>query len=182
MERLPFTPGARSVAVPLVGGPARPAWTSPVPPEFTFKGMPIVRTNARGQVERTARGRPRRRKVLGLGMKQHLTSGGIVQWKGAHRTFILMQSRNAPRGGVLQRVGPEPGDIRMVYSFARGTRLEARLPGQVPNPSRERATPTARRARLAGTRGGPARAKKLSRSRRRAIARKAARIRSSQNR
>lgn len=43
-EREPFTPGAERVAVPVVGGPARPRFSDPVPPEFRMRRLKFGRT------------------------------------------------------------------------------------------------------------------------------------------
>jgi hypothetical protein len=50
-----------------------------------------------------------------------------VQWKGENRTFLLPITARAPFGAVFQRIGPERGDIREIWSFKRGVRLDARL-------------------------------------------------------
>jgi hypothetical protein len=43
-ERKPFTPAARSVAEPVVGGPARPRFTQPVTPELRVGKLRFDRT------------------------------------------------------------------------------------------------------------------------------------------
>ena len=43
-ERKPFTPSARSVAEPVVGGPARPQFAEPVPPELRMTRLRFDRT------------------------------------------------------------------------------------------------------------------------------------------
>ena len=50
-----------------------------------------------------------------------------MQWKGLERTFILGPTARAPHGGVFQRIGPGPEDIREIYSFKPNVRLDARL-------------------------------------------------------
>ena len=45
-ERKPFTPSARSVAEPVVGGPARPRFAQPVTPELRVRKLRFDRTKA----------------------------------------------------------------------------------------------------------------------------------------
>jgi hypothetical protein len=67
----------------------------------------------------------------GMKLKEHTTATGKRQFKGAARTFGIQQSKQAPLGGVFQRVGPGRGDIRLVYSFKRAFQLRKVL-GFVP--------------------------------------------------
>jgi hypothetical protein len=62
-----------------------------------------------------------------LGLKQSTTTGGKIQWKGKQRTFLLPHSANLPLGAVMQRVGPGPDDIRVVYSFKSPFKLRRLL-------------------------------------------------------
>ena len=48
-KREPFTPGAERVAIPVVGGPARPRFADPVPAEFRMRRLRFSRTK-RGKV------------------------------------------------------------------------------------------------------------------------------------
>jgi hypothetical protein len=116
-ERRPFK--GKNVAVPITGGPARPTFRSSVPAELTFKGLSLRRVTARGQQKRKRRSQ--------VTLRPSVTRTGKVQWKGAHRTFLLAETAKAPRGGVFQRVGPGRDDIRMVYSFKPPKRLPRRL-------------------------------------------------------
>jgi hypothetical protein len=116
-ERRPVK--GRNVAVPIQGGPARPSLGASVPEAFTFRGLQLRRGSPRGQQKR------KRRTDVSIG--PHVTSKGTVQWKGAHRTFLLTETKKAPKGGVFQRVGPGRDDIRMVYSFKPPFRLDRRL-------------------------------------------------------
>lgn len=120
------TPGAKSAAVPIIGGPARPTFASQVPADFTFKSLSIVKVRE-GQVVKTKSGRSARERSKGLGFRRTVTSKGNVQYKGAHRTFILKNTVKAPAGGVFQRIGPGRDDIRMVYSFKKDEQLKGRL-------------------------------------------------------
>lgn len=119
-----FGPG-KNVAIPSIGGPARPSWTSSVPAAFSFANLSIVKVRA-GKTERTKSGRLRRERV-GLSLKAHTTKGGKIQFKGARRTFILPASARLPFGGLLQRVGPGRDDVRLVYSFDPPGHLAAKL-------------------------------------------------------
>lgn len=114
-KRLPFTPGAKHVAVPLTGGPARPRIGSSVPPEFTFRRLRLKQAKKKGGKRKT--------KTEAVTFTQ--TKRG--QWKGRQRTFILTHTAKAPLGGVFQRIGPKRGDIRMVYSFSDPRWVKARL-------------------------------------------------------
>lgn len=128
-ERRPFTPGAKSVAVPLQGRPARPTIRRGVPPQFTFAGLAFkaFRKGSKAAIPR----RTTRTGALSVfdefGRRRDLSSFGKVQWKGKERTFILDHSALAPRGGVFQRIGPKRGDIRELYSFEPPMHLPAKL-------------------------------------------------------
>jgi hypothetical protein len=130
-ERKPFTPGAKSVAVPLLGRPARPSIANPVPPAFRFSGMKL-RAFYKGK-RLTTRRRGRKTSAVDLhgeygrvSLPQPEASGGI-QWKGENRTFLLPITARAPFGAVFQRIGPKRDDIREIWSFRRGVRLDDRL-------------------------------------------------------
>jgi hypothetical protein len=117
--RKPFTPGAKHVAVPITGRPARPSIAQGVPPAFTFKGLRLVRTHG-GAPVRTKSGKLRRRRAT---IKFGVNSRGQI--KGQQGTFILSATAKAPEGGVFQRIGK--GQIRMIYSFQPPFKLDARL-------------------------------------------------------
>ena len=53
-DREPFTPGARRVAVPITGSPARPLFGAPVPPELQFKRLRFGEALGEGRVRRGA--------------------------------------------------------------------------------------------------------------------------------
>lgn len=129
-ERTPFTPGAKSVAVPLLGRSARPSIAGPVPPAFTFAGMRLKAFYAGKRLTKRRRGGH----VDGIGVHGEFGRLALpeaersrVQWKGANRTFLLPSTAGAPLGGVFQRVEPGPDGIREIWSFRRGLRLDARL-------------------------------------------------------
>jgi hypothetical protein len=118
--RRPFTPGAKHVAVPTRGGPARPTPASKIPQRFQFSDLAL-----RAKTTKATSTSTRRRKSLEL--KKHITSGGKTQYKGASRTFLLTHAKKAPFGGVYQRVGAGRDDIRLVYSFQTPRNLPAVL-------------------------------------------------------
>lgn len=125
----PATPGAKSVAVPLLGRPARPGIRTPVPPAYTFAGMHLVAY--RGNRKLTRRTRSRKADEAGLfgefGRLSPPTENGPIQYKGRNRTFLLPHTARAPLGGVFQRIGPKRGDIREVWSFIPPPQLDTRL-------------------------------------------------------
>lgn len=130
-QREPFTPGAKSVGVPLLGRPARPSLSSGVPPAFRFSGMKLRAFYAGKRLTRSG---GRRRGQVPLGLLHEYGRLSIpepeksrIQWKGENRTFLLPVTRRAPFGAVFQRIGPGRGDIREIWSFWRGVRLDARL-------------------------------------------------------
>jgi hypothetical protein len=125
--RKPMTPGAKSIAVPLEGRPARPSIRGPVPPQFTFQGLRFAafRGTKRLRKKTTRSGDV---SIFGeFGRRQDSDREGKVQWKGRERTFILGPTRRAPFGGVFQRVGKGRDDIRMIYAFLPSVRLDGRL-------------------------------------------------------
>lgn len=133
-DRLP-TPPAKNIAIPLLGRPARPSISRGVPPQYTFAGL-------RFKAYRAGRVIPRRTTRSGalslfdeFGRRRHTAALGRLQWKGRERTFILPETKNAPHGGVFQRIGPDRGDIREIYKFQPRVRLDARL-GFVPTARR----------------------------------------------
>lgn len=134
-DRLPVTPGAKNIAIPLLGRPARPSIKRGVPPQYTFAGL-------RFKAYRAGRVIPRRTTRSGalslfdeFGRRRDTATLGRLQWKGRERTFILPGTEKAPHGGVFQRIGPDRGDIRMIYKFQPRVRLDARL-GFVPTARR----------------------------------------------
>jgi hypothetical protein len=133
--REPMTPGAKSVAVPLLGRPARPSIKRGVPPQYTFAGLQFKAFKGKVAIKR----RTTRSGGLSLfdefGRRRDSSELGTVQWKGRERTFILKKSAREPLGGVYQRIGAARGDIRLIYAFRRGMRLDARL-GFIPTVTR----------------------------------------------
>jgi len=114
--------GSKHVAVPLTGRPARPSMAGPVPPRFTFHGLNFRAYKGKRLVNNEQFGRGRRRKK-GIGLSGEFGVTALpegqqsVQWKGNERTFITGPTENEPDGAVWQRIGPERGDIRQIYSF-----------------------------------------------------------------
>jgi hypothetical protein len=124
--RLPFTPGAKSVAVPITGGPARPSADSPIDPAFTFAKLQLRAFYRGTKLTRQTRSR----KNLPVGIIGEYGRVGIptgtpgVQWKGKNRTFILFTAEH-PQGAVFERTGA--GAIRMVWSFVPPFAIDKRL-------------------------------------------------------
>ena len=117
-----FVPKGKSEAVPVTGGPARPSKQASVPDAFTFTGLRFSKRQAgKGRLVRDFDGSKhksrRKASVMGTGDVAFKKSG--TQYKGQHRTFILLRTARAPLGGVFQRVGPGRDDIRLVYSFEK---------------------------------------------------------------
>lgn len=129
-ERKPMTPGARAVAIPLLGRPARPSIAQPVVPAYRFSALKFQRYVGGKREVRRMRGRHKRGTGVfgeyGVADWGRMQQGG-VQWKGAQRTFILPKSARAPLGGVFQRIGPGRSGVRMIYSFRRNPHLRAML-------------------------------------------------------
>lgn len=129
--RKPMTPGARAVAVPLLGRPARPNVAQGVVPAYTFAGLKFRKFVNGQEVKRKRRGRKEAASGFfgeyGRLQLNRVIGDSSVQWKGALRTFILPKSRNAPHGGVFQRVGRGRGAVREIYSFVQNPQLPAML-------------------------------------------------------
>ncbi len=124
--RKPFTPGAKSVAVPLEGRPARPSIRSTVPFAFTWRGMMLTAYSGRRAVYRPSRRRSVERGYSTSGVPRPAFGLEGVQWKGRQRTFLLPHTARAPLGGVFQRIGPRRGDIRLVWAFQSPFALDSR--------------------------------------------------------
>lgn len=133
--RKPFTPGAKAVAVPITGRPARPSSGRGVPPEYTFAGLKLTAFHKGKRLTRTRRnGEGRAARTVGVGLLKEfgrvsLPSGeqGSIQWKGRNRTFLLTKAKGSPFGGVFQRIGPDRGDIREIYEFRKDDPIDKRL-------------------------------------------------------
>jgi hypothetical protein len=125
--RRPFTPGAKAVAVPLEGRPARPSIRSPVPPAFSFAGLRLTAYRGGRRVRRPGRRRSTERGYGSQGAPRPAFSLEGVQWKGRERTFLLPHTRRAPHGGVFQRIGRGRDQIRMIWAFEPPFALDERL-------------------------------------------------------
>lgn len=126
-RRRPFTRGAKSVAVPLTGRPARPGFNRGVDPRFTFAGMRLQAFRGKKRVRL-----PRRGKKVGVGLidnrsQLRLPGDDGIQYKGRERTFVLKRSRRAPQGGVFQRFGRGAAGIRLIHKFIPPPQLDSRL-------------------------------------------------------
>lgn len=110
----------KNVAVPVTGGVARPAFSDQVASGYTFTSLQFKKLNLT-QAGHAAAGAKKR-----YGVKGKL-SGDYYIWGGKNRTFILPSTKQAPAGGVFQRVGPGRDDIRLIYSFKKAPRLTRML-------------------------------------------------------
>jgi len=105
-ERRPATAGAKHVAVPVKGSPARPTFASPVPDALQWTRLRFRKTHAIGT---RPSGRTRRTKPKTSGI-----------WFGEQGTYLI------PGVGVFIR-GGQAGTRRLLYAFAKDVRLRPRL-------------------------------------------------------
>jgi len=119
-ERKPFTPGAKHIAAPFPGGPARPTPESTIPQAFTFQGLQFKQIVGGRKVRRRRRGRTVDESIFGeFGrLRKDLGKG---QWRGQQRTYLI------PGKGVFQRTGKGKGATRLVWGFLKPFRLDRRL-------------------------------------------------------
>jgi hypothetical protein len=121
-DRGPFTPGARNVAIPVVGG-ARPTFDVPVTPSLQYTALHFRRVGG---------GSGGRRKGPGGGAQSQVRRQGLVRpmsgvkkrsggkpIEGAMGTFVV------PEVGVFQRLAGQMD--KMIYAFKRSVRLNPRL-------------------------------------------------------
>jgi hypothetical protein len=127
--RQPMTPGAKRVAAPILGRPARPSVAQGVPPEFSFAGLRLQAYSGGKRITRRQRG-GHKRDVSTFGEFGRLrlpSESAGVQWKGRQRTFMLPQLKSGRTPGVFQRIGRGRGGIRIIYAFVAPPRLQANL-------------------------------------------------------
>jgi ribonucleotide reductase beta subunit family protein with ferritin-like domain len=105
-ERGPFTPGAKNVAIPVKGSPARPTFRSEVPEALTFKKLRFRKTRAIGTTP-TGKAKRSKKKTSGI-------------WFGEQGTYMI------PGVGVFQRKTSERVR-RLLYSFKPSVHLNTRL-------------------------------------------------------
>jgi len=127
--RRPMTPGARRVAVPLLGRPARPSVAQGVPPQYSFAGLRLQAFRGGKRITRRTRGRHvSDTSTFGeFGRVRLPSEGGGVQWKGRQRTFMLPSLNSGRTPGVFQRIGRGRGAIRLLYAFVSPPQLQANL-------------------------------------------------------
>lgn len=129
--------GDRSIAVPIVGRPARPELSRPVPKPMSIAALKFQAHYHGARIVRKTRGRHRR------GLSPYYEPSrynfhGIqgIQWKGLQRTFTLQSSEHQPLGGIYQRIGPGTwdrglkrtrGGIQEIYRFIPPFALDTRL-------------------------------------------------------
>jgi hypothetical protein len=118
-ERFPFV--GQQEAIPITGGPARPAIEDPVPDTMTFAALKFRKSGVTGEGQVTLAARK------AAGNRKRKLPGGYYLWRGEQRTFILPSSQAEPSGGVFQRVGPGKDDIRLVYAFKPSVQLRPAL-------------------------------------------------------
>lgn len=122
--RKPVTPGAKRVAVPLLGRPARPSIRSGVPPAFSIPGLKLRKFIGGKLQRRRRRGRTVPETLFGefgRPRTEATTAAGKVQWKGLQRTYQVSDV------GIFQRIGPDREDTRLIHSFIEPPRLDDRL-------------------------------------------------------
>jgi hypothetical protein len=133
LERRPFTPGAKSVAVPRTGGPARPTAGAPITPELTFARMRLqafFKSRGPGGRQLKLKRNTRSRKGLGVGVLGEFGRLALpshdkgISWKGAQRTFMIFNAKH-PGGAVLQRTSSST--VRLVWLTKRPFQLDRRL-------------------------------------------------------
>lgn len=132
--RQPMTSGAKHVAVPILGRPARPSIAQGVPPEFTFAALRLQAYSGGKKLRRKARG-GHVRDVSTFGEYGRLRlpdQDSALQWKGRQRTFLLPKLKDGRPGGVFQRFGRGKDGVRLLYAFILPPQLDARL-GYVQN-------------------------------------------------
>lgn len=126
-ERTPSSPGAKHVAVPITGGPARPTFASQIPKEYTWAGMRLAAYRGGKRVKRAGQRAGRRDEtVFGTEGRANIPfERTSTQWKGRQRTFIAVSTMGT--GGVYQRTGPKKHDISLVYLFQKPMQLKQRM-------------------------------------------------------
>jgi hypothetical protein len=129
--------GSKSIAVPLIGRPARPSIAGPVPPAMRIANLKM-RAHYRGsKIVRKMRG-GHRRGLSPFNDQSRYNFHGVqgVQWKGLQHTFTLTHSEHQPLGGIYQRfergtwdrgLGRMRGGIREIYRFIPPFRLDTSL-------------------------------------------------------
>ncbi len=129
--REPFTTGAKSVAVPILGR-ARPSVSGPVDPRLTFARLQLREFYNGKKVRGPGRWTKKGTGVGVLGEFGALTAptptshAARTQWKGKERTFLAFTAAH-PRGAVFQRFGPGKDQIRIIWSFVAPFAIDTRL-------------------------------------------------------
>ena len=116
--RKPHTPGAKQIAVPWLGGPARPNIAREVVPRYSFPGLrlrafvgqPGKRLGTRA-AKRKRRGGETDVTLFTRDGRFFLPERGGVSWRGQERSFLI------PGQGVYQRIGPGQRYIRPIHVF-----------------------------------------------------------------
>lgn len=106
--RKPQTPGAKRVAVPVIGGPARPTFAHSVPSELLISKLHFTLTRPIGAPPAAGRRGKRSRKTIGETIRF-----------GRDHTFLV------PSVGVFQRIGRNKSVL--VYAFVDHEQLPKKL-------------------------------------------------------
>lgn len=106
-QRKPSTPGAKNVAVPVIGAPARPSFATPVPTKFYFTKLAFSLTRPQGEAEA---GKRRRRSKKSAAAK--------IRY-GKENTYLV------PSVGVFQRTSK--GESELLYAFIKNEELPKKL-------------------------------------------------------
>lgn len=112
----------------------RPSFRDLVKSKFSPQNLRL--TPKRGTVGVFSTEEGKRKNIFGtLPARQTLTRGGVVQWKGKLRTFMLDprfhgQQRGGegdPTWGVYQRTGPGKHDIQLLWAYKSAIPIPKRL-------------------------------------------------------
>ena len=105
--RKPFTPGAKNVAAPVLGGPARPSTERGVTRGLTFEKLDL--------------------QPMPVGKHPKADGQPIRRWAGKRRTFEIARTHSSERGLVLQRFKKGREGTRVVWAFITPPKLPAKL-------------------------------------------------------
>lgn len=120
--REPFAPGAKKVAVPVRGGPARPSAQSSVPQPYTFAGLKLKKY----RFDKRVRG-SRGRKDLSFKQFGSATSkAGRAQQSGVYFKG-LQRTYEVPDVGVFQRFASGDEGSRLIWGFIPPFPIDKRL-------------------------------------------------------
>jgi hypothetical protein len=120
--RKPFTPGAKSVAVPITGSAARPTFAARVPAALQLKNLrlkPQLNAAQRREFRQATKGVQGRSRAQFIAANKQLLGIADAPIAGKERTFVI-------RGvGVFQRTGAK--DARLLYKYVPDGQLRPTL-------------------------------------------------------